>query len=66
MSDDVRTREFGRELIGTFSGAVLTYLIAVGHETRLFEVAAKQPATSAELAERAGLPSATCASGWAP
>ena len=55
MSDEPRTREFGRELIGTFSGAVLTYLIAVGHETRLFEVAAKQPATSAELAERAGL-----------
>ena len=55
MIDEERTREFGRELIGTFSGAVLTYLIGVGHETGLFEAATKGPATSSELAERAQL-----------
>jgi SAM-dependent methyltransferase len=55
MIDEARTREFGRGLIGTFSGAVLTYLIGVGHETGLFEAAAEHPATSSELAERAQL-----------
>ena len=55
MIDEARSREFGRELIGTFSGAVLTYLIGVGHETGLFEAATKGPATSSELAERAQL-----------
>jgi len=53
--DEARTREFGRGLIGTFSGAVLTYLIGVGHETGLFDAAAEGPATSSELAERAQL-----------
>jgi len=47
MSDEPRTREFGRELIGTFSGAVLTYLIAVGHETRLFEAIRSRRSTTA-------------------
>jgi Rv2258c-like winged HTH domain/Methyltransferase domain len=42
-------------LIGTFSGAVLTYLIGVGHETGLFDAAAEGPATSSELADRAQL-----------
>ena len=55
MIDEARTREFGRGLIGTFSGAVITYLIGVGHETGLFEAAAERPATSSELAERAQL-----------
>jgi trans-aconitate methyltransferase len=55
MIDEARTREFGGALVGTFSGAVLTLLIGVGHETGLFEGAAQGPATSAELAERAGL-----------
>jgi SAM-dependent methyltransferase len=53
--DQARSREFGRALIGTYSGAVLTYLIGVGHETGLFEAAARDPATSSELAERTGL-----------
>jgi SAM-dependent methyltransferase len=55
MIDEAGKREFGRGLIGTFSGAVLTYLIGVGHETGLFEAAAEGPATSSELAERAQL-----------
>jgi Rv2258c-like winged HTH domain len=55
MIDEARTREFGRALVGMYSGAALMYLIGVGHETGLFEAAAEGPATSAELAERTGL-----------
>jgi SAM-dependent methyltransferase len=55
MLDEARSREFGRQLVGIYSGAVLTNLIGVGHETGLFEAAAEGPATSAELAERAQL-----------
>jgi SAM-dependent methyltransferase len=55
MLDEARSREFARQLIGIYSGAVLTNLIGVGHETGLFEAAAQGPATSVELAERAQL-----------
>jgi hypothetical protein len=54
MTNQARPREFGQALIGIYSGAVLTYLIGVGHETGLFE-AARDPATSSELAQRTGL-----------
>jgi SAM-dependent methyltransferase len=55
MGEKAGTREFGAALIDTYSGAVLTYLIAVGHETGLFEAAARARGSSAELAERTQL-----------
>jgi SAM-dependent methyltransferase len=55
MVDEAGTREFGDALIDTYSGAVMTYLIAVGHETGLFEAAAGGRGSSGELAERAHL-----------
>ncbi|HLU54730.1 MAG TPA: methyltransferase domain-containing protein [Pseudonocardia sp.] len=53
--DPDRTRPFGEHLLGVLTGGVLTMLIGIGHRTGLFEAAARGPATSAELAERAGL-----------
>jgi SAM-dependent methyltransferase len=55
MVDEARSREFARELVGIYSGAVLTQLIGVGHETGLFDAIARGATTSAELAERARL-----------
>jgi SAM-dependent methyltransferase len=53
--DPDRTRAFGQQLLGLLTGGMLTMLIGIGHRTGLFEAAAQGPATSAELAERAGL-----------
>jgi SAM-dependent methyltransferase len=53
--DPDRTRAFGERLLGMLTGGMLTMLIGIGHRTGLFEAAARGPATSAELAERAGL-----------
>ena len=50
-----RTRAFGEQLLGMLTGGMLAMLISIGHRTGLFEAAAKGSATSAELAERAGL-----------
>ncbi len=50
-----RTRAFGEQLLGMLTGGTLAMLISIGHRTGLFEAAAKGPATSIELAERAGL-----------
>jgi 2-polyprenyl-3-methyl-5-hydroxy-6-metoxy-1,4-benzoquinol methylase len=50
-----RTRAFGERLLDLLTGNVLTMLISIGHRTGLFAAAARGPATSAELAERAGL-----------
>jgi SAM-dependent methyltransferase len=52
---EAQSREFGAALVRMYSGAVLTYLVGVGHETGLFEAAARGAATSAALADRAGL-----------
>src|SRR5690606_36775944 len=41
--------------LGTLTGGMPTMLIGIGHRTGLFEAAARGPATSDELAERAGL-----------
>jgi 2-polyprenyl-3-methyl-5-hydroxy-6-metoxy-1,4-benzoquinol methylase len=49
------TRAFGERLLGLLTGGMLTMLIGIGHRTGLFEAAARGPATSTELAERAGL-----------
>ncbi|MEV8378876.1 class I SAM-dependent methyltransferase [Kribbella sp. NPDC056861] len=46
---------FGERLLATLTGGALTLLISLGDRTGLFEAAAVGPATSAGLAERAGL-----------
>ncbi|GAB3148893.1 methyltransferase domain-containing protein [Amycolatopsis stemonae] len=48
-------KDFAAHLTATMTGSALTMLIGVGHRTGLFEAAARGPATSAGLAERAGL-----------
>ena len=53
--DPDRTRAFGARLLDLLTGNVLTMLIGIGHRTGLFEAAAQGPATSEELAARAGL-----------
>ena len=38
-----------------YAGSMLNYMIDIGHRTGLFAAAAQGPATSQELADRAGL-----------
>src|SRR4051812_4003933 len=47
--------EFLGELVSIYAGSMLTYMIDIGHRTALFTSAAQGPATSGELADRAGL-----------
>src|SRR5262245_39135122 len=49
------TKQFGAKLVGLYTGSVLTKLIDIGYEVGLFEASRAGPATSEELAERAGL-----------
>jgi SAM-dependent methyltransferase len=53
--DRKRVQEFARRLFGHYTSGMLALMVDVGHKTGLFEAAAKGPATSAELAERAEL-----------
>lgn len=53
--DEAKVEEFAGRLFETFTSGTLTLMIDVGHRTGLFEAAAAGPATSTELAERAGL-----------
>jgi SAM-dependent methyltransferase len=53
--DEGAVEEFAGRLIGIFTDGLLAYLIDIGHRTGLFDAAAEGPATSAELAARAGL-----------
>jgi SAM-dependent methyltransferase len=53
--DPQRIEAFAGRLMGIYTGAVLTYMIDVGHRTGLFAAAAQGPASSAGLAVRAGL-----------
>ncbi|WP_281690158.1 class I SAM-dependent methyltransferase [Pseudonocardia thermophila] len=53
--DRRKVREFARHVFGLYTSASLAYMIDIGHRTGLFEAAAAGPATSVELAERAGL-----------
>jgi len=53
--DQQRAKEFAGKLLGIYTGCALTKLIDVGHQTGLFDAASKAPATSQQLAERAGL-----------
>ncbi|MBX6748225.1 MAG: hypothetical protein IRY85_00920 [Micromonosporaceae bacterium] len=53
--DEEAARAFTERLFGIFTDAALAYLIHIGHTTGLFAAAAAGPATSAALADRAGL-----------
>jgi ubiquinone/menaquinone biosynthesis C-methylase UbiE len=48
-------KDFAAHLTAAMTGSALTMLIGVGHRTGLLAAAARGPATSAGLAERAGL-----------
>ena len=48
-------KQFGGRLLGLYTGSVLTKLIDIGYEVGLFEASRAGPATSEELAGRAGL-----------
>jgi hypothetical protein len=53
--DKKRMQEFARRLFGHYTSGMITLMVAVGHQTGLFEAAAKGTGTSEELAERAHL-----------
>ncbi|CRK57382.1 Possible transcriptional regulatory protein [Alloactinosynnema sp. L-07] len=53
--DESKVEEFAGMLIDTYSRSLLTFMIDIGHRTQLFDATAQGPATSVELAERAGL-----------
>ena len=53
-ADRRKVRAFARHLFGVYTHGALSYLIDLGHRTGLFTAAAQGPATSAELAARAG------------
>src|SRR5436309_9558020 len=53
--DADRVQSFAGRLLEIFTGRALTPLVTLGYRTGLYEAAARGPATSAELAQRAGL-----------
>jgi SAM-dependent methyltransferase len=53
--DERAVEAFAGRLIGLFTGGMLTYMIDIGHRTGLFSALGEGPATSDELATRAGL-----------
>lgn len=53
--DQQGAKEFAGNLLNIYTGGALIKLIDIGHQTGLFDAASKAPATSQELAERAGL-----------
>jgi SAM-dependent methyltransferase len=53
--DEQAAEEFAGRLMQLYTGATLTYLIEIGRRTGLLDAAAAGPATSQELAARAGL-----------
>lgn len=53
--DQATVEEFTGELIGLYTGGLLTYMVDIGHRTGLFDAAAERPGTSQEIADRAGL-----------
>lgn len=53
--DPARGKQFAGKMLSTYNGAMLSLMIMIGYRTGLLEAAATGPATSAELADRAGL-----------
>lgn len=54
-ADAVRVEEFSLELLSHYTSGMLTLMVDLGHRTGLFGAAAEGPATSEELAARAGM-----------
>ncbi len=52
--DADKVEEFAGRLLNLYASGLLTYMVDIGHRTGLFEAAAIGPATSQELAARAG------------
>jgi 2-polyprenyl-3-methyl-5-hydroxy-6-metoxy-1,4-benzoquinol methylase len=53
--DESRIEQFAGQVFGLYVGGMMTYMVDLGYRTGLFDAAAAGPATSDELAERAGL-----------
>jgi SAM-dependent methyltransferase len=53
--DRATVRAFSQRMLGVFSDGMLALMVDLGHRTGLFDAAAEGPATSGELAARAGL-----------
>src|SRR5262249_27013534 len=53
--DPQRVQAFAGKMLGIYNGGMLSLLVDLGHRTGLFDIAARGPATSEELADRAGL-----------
>ncbi len=53
--DEHLVEKFAGELIGHYTSGMVTMMVDIGHRSGLFEAAAEGPATSEELATRAGL-----------
>jgi SAM-dependent methyltransferase len=53
--DEAKIGAFAEQLMGAYTGAMTSAMIDLGQRTGLFDAAWQGPATSAELAERAGL-----------
>jgi len=53
--DRKRVQAFARKVFGLYTDGMLTLMVHIGHRAGLFEALARGPATSEELAERAGL-----------
>jgi len=52
--DEARIEQFAQQTMGRYVDGMLTLMIDVGHRTGLFTAAAAGPATSEQLAQRAG------------
>jgi 2-polyprenyl-3-methyl-5-hydroxy-6-metoxy-1,4-benzoquinol methylase len=55
VPDQERMEQFGQQLAQCFVSTGVTLMVDLGNKTGLFEAAARGPATSTELAQRAGL-----------
>ncbi len=53
--DVQQARQFAGQLMGLYTGGILSLMVDIGYKTGLFDAAAKGPGTSREIAERAGL-----------
>ena len=53
--DPLVAEAFAGKLMGLYTGGMITSMVDIGHRTGLFEAATGGPATSQELADRAGL-----------
>lgn len=53
--DPTRVEEFASRLFEHYTSGMVSYMLDLGHRTGLFEAAAAGPATSEELATRAGV-----------